>query len=178
MDLVKIAGVTMPTLVGRSFKDLSTLCMDSISVSLKPVDGYKPQTAVRTELRKRLKRLAYKSKIMTTEDFDLIPSNEFEPPLNVVSIRSNRNPEDMVYATPNLAQYDPRVTGRILKFGPKAIINPAVLHFLVHNAGKYGFLHYGPTDPTVWYWRGDLDPFVYKPEEVVYTFSGELSFLL
>lgn len=178
MDVVKIAGITMPALVGRSFKELVADCLDSISVGLKPVDGYKPATAIRTELRKKIKRPSIRGKIMTTEEFDTLGADEFEPPLDVLTIRSNRNPEDIVYTIPNNANRDPRISGRIIKIGPKAQINPAVLHYLVYNAGNYGFIHYGPVDPTVWYWRGDLDPYVYSPEEVVYTFSGELSYLL
>jgi len=91
--------------------------------------------------------------------------------------RSNRDSNEMVACIPNHVKYDPRITGRVVKFGPKNTITPAVLYYLVHNAGKYGFLHYGPKDPAVWYWRADIQA-TYTADEVVNTFTGELKYLL
>lgn len=118
-----------------------------------------------------------------------LPANEFEPPIgpNPPSIRDNSGLE-LVYSIPNYTYLDPRRTGRIVRIGPRTLINPTLLKYLVDNAGKYGFIHYGPLDPAVWYWRGDklpiLDPtsgesrYYYTKEEVVNSFTGELSYLL
>lgn len=124
---------------------------------------------------------------------DSLPSNEFEPPLgpNIQSIRSTISaytPYELVYSIPNYTHVDPRRTGRIVRIGPRNVINPTLLKYLVDNAGKYGFMHYGPQDPAVWYWRADklpiTDPITgelreyYTSYEVVNSFTGELSYLL
>ncbi len=107
-------------------------------------------------------------------------ASDFEPPLirEGGSKLANRAPYEPLYTIPNYPSVDPRRTGRVLRIGPRAQINPTILNFLVHNAGDYGFLHYGPYDPTIWYYRGDIAPYVYKPKEVVSYLNSELSFLL
>lgn len=116
-----------------------------------------------------------------------LPSNEFEPPLGP-DFTSVRNINEIVYSIPNYPQVDPRRSGRIVRIGPKSQLNPTTIRHLVLNAGKYGFIFYGPLDPSIWYWRGDKLPFLdpitgqvrdyFTPFETAATFSLELVDLL
>ena len=176
MDLVKFGGIIMPVPVVDSFRALAAACNNDINVVIKPEDGFKPPTAIRTELRLRIKRLDVKSRILTNEEFDSLSPTVFEPPITG-NVTANRNTNELVYTIPNYVGLDPRSSGRIVKIGPKKDIRPTTLHYLIYNAGKYGFVHYGPKDPTIWYWRGDINP-TYTPDEVVNMFTGELKYLM
>jgi len=117
-----------------------------------------------------------------------LPPTEFEPPIGPnLPAKRDISGNELVYSIPNYPQFDPRRSGRIVKIGPKSATNATLLKYLVQNAGKYGFLHYGPLDPLVWYWRGDKFPVLdadgtqrnyYTSQECVNTFTGELSYLL
>lgn len=122
------------------------------------------------------------------KDFVLnLPSIEFEPPLGQ-DYTSLRNTNETVYSIPNYPNIDPRRSGRIVQIGPKSSIHATTLKYLLLNAGKYGFVFYGPKDPTVWYWRGDRLPMqdpisglirdFFTPYETAATFSPELINLL
>lgn len=102
---------------------------------------------------------------------------KFEPIIGP-NKQSNRNSSEVLYSIPNYPSIDPRRTGRIIRIGPRTIINPTILRFMVMNAGNFGFVHYGPYDPTIWYWRGDIDPYYYTPEQVAGYMNSELSYLL
>lgn len=117
-----------------------------------------------------------------------LPPTEFEPPIGPnLPAKRDISGNELVYSIPNYPQLDPRRTGRVIKIGPKAATSATLLRYLVQNAGKYGFIHYGPFDPLVWYWRGDKFPITdadgtqrnyYTSQECVNTFTGELSYLL
>jgi len=112
-----------------------------------------------------------------------LPPEEFEPPIGP-NITSQRNSAELVYSIPNYPKLDPRRTGRIVRIGPKALINATLLQYLIQNAGRFGFVFYGPIDPSIWYWRGDklpvVDPFsgrlntYYTPQQTTTMFSMEL----
>lgn len=116
-----------------------------------------------------------------------VPSIEFEPPLGQ-DFTSMRSVNEIVYTIPNYPNLDPRRSGRIVRIGPKASIHATTLKYLLLNAGKYGFVFYGPKDPSVWYWRGDKLPLqdpvdgsirdFFTPYETAATFSPELVRLL
>lgn len=168
----------MPVSVADSLDQLILGVSRNTSVIIKPIDGFKPDTAVRTELRKKIKDTQVKGVIMTTEMFDTLSDTTFEPPLNIGARYAIRDSNEIVYPINNHVGKDPRTSGRIIKIGPKDVINPNVLKYMVYNAGQYGFIHYGPKDPSVWYWRGDLAPYTYTADQVVNTFTGELKYLL
>lgn len=113
---------------------------------------------------------------------DLAPE-EYQPPIEVGKF-SLRDSNELIYSIPNYPKLDPRRTGRIVRIGPKSIINGTLLKYLLVNAGRFGFVFYGPTDPSVWYWRGDKLPIVdvdgkvrnyFTPYETSNTFSPELN---
>lgn len=116
-----------------------------------------------------------------------LPAIEFEPPLGE-DYTSLRSTSEVVYSIPNYPDTDPRRSGRIIKIGPKASIHATTLKYLIQNAGKYGFVFYGPKDPSIWYWRGDKLPTqdptsgvvreYFTPYETAATFSNELIKLL
>lgn len=103
--------------------------------------------------------------------------DKFEPVIGPNKV-SNRSSSEILYSIPNYPQYDPRRSGRIIRIGPKTIINPTTIRFMVKNAGNFGFVHYGPYDPTVWYWRGDISPFTYTEQQVVSYMNTELVYYL
>lgn len=114
---------------------------------------------------------------------EMMPVIEFQPPLGP-NMPAMRDSNELVYSIPNYPKLDPRRTGRIVRIGPKAVVNPTLIQYLVNNAGRFGFVFYGPLDPTVWYWRGDKLPVqdsstgvlrnYFTPLETVTTFSSEL----
>ncbi len=116
-----------------------------------------------------------------------LPAIEFEPPLGA-DYPSMRSSSEVVYSIPNYPQVDPRRSGRIVKIGPKSVMHATTLKYLLLNAGKYGFVFYGPKDPSIWYWRGDKLPLqdpanglvrdFFTPYETAATFSQELIQLL
>ena len=175
---VRYHNVILPSAVKDSFALMAEDMYRNLGIALEPLDGFKPQVVIKKELLNRLK-YPDQGKVYSDAEIDAMDPLEFEPPLvgNKAAKRDTTGNEQ-VYTIPNKLNLDPRITGRILKIGPKNIINPTTLYYLVHNAGTYGFLHYGPIDPTIWYWRGDKEPKVYTAQQVVSTFSDELSYLL
>ena len=146
---------------------------------MQPMDGVRTRQQITDELRTRLKYVdptTEPGRYFSDPFINGLAYDKFEPPIE----NSKQNPTntETVIPVPNYPRYDPRSTGRIVKLGPKTIINPTLLHFLIHNAGKYGFVHYGPLDPSIWYWRADKTPYQYGPNEVVGWFSNELQYLL
>lgn len=180
MDFVKLGKVNLPTPVYRSFKRLQNAILNNTSQAITVVDGFKTEEEVVDELRARL-IVKNKAQAGRANEVRVLVNNpeNFDPPLQE-NVKALRDPtgQELVYSIPNLTSVDPRRSGRIIQIGPKTNINPTVLFFLVQNAGNYGFLHYGPKDPSIWYWRGDKDSGKYTPQQVVYSFSGELSYLL
>jgi hypothetical protein len=178
MRFVKYHNVVLPGPVKDSFVNLAGIVSKDLGFAIEPVEGYKSDTQVIEELKKRIK---YPDKLpsMDSAIINSLADDDFEPPLNgsVIAMRSVTGNE-LVAPIPNRLGLDPRPTGRLIQFGPKNLINPTLLYYLVHNAGRYGFLHYGPKDPSVWYWRGDKDGGIYTPQQVVSTFTNELAYLL
>lgn len=186
MEFVRVNNtLQVPTPLYRSYSQLANNMYSTLNVNLKIVDGYKNTSQVLDELRSRIKdkQLTKSLRASGVSRLALSDPLKFEPPFGE-SYKSLRDPSggELVYSIPNKPNVDPRLTGRIVVFGPKIDINPTVLYYLVHNAGEYGFLHYGPKDPCVWYWRGDIvsegSLLKYTASQVVNTFTGELSYLL
>lgn len=178
MKFVKYHNVVLPGPVKDSFANLAALASEQLGLTIEPMDGYKSEAEVIQEIRARIKN-ADQVKSLDDVFVDALDDAEFEPPLkaDTVALRSVTGNE-MVVTIPHKSNMDPRTTGRIVQIGPKSIVNPTLLYFLVHNAGRFGFVHYGPQDPTIWYWRGDKDAGVYTAEQVVSTFTDELAYLL
>lgn len=178
MKFVRYHNVILPAAVKDSFAILQENIFTELGIAIEPVDGFKPKQVIARELARRLKYrdLAKINNETTIESYSPL---DFEPPLvgNKPSMRDVSN-QEQVWTIPNMPSRDPRVTGRIIQIGPKNIINPTTLYYLVHNAGDYGFLHYGPIDPSIWYWRGDKDSGRYTAQQVVSTFTNELAYLL
>lgn len=182
MQYVKYHNVYLAVPVRDAFIELANLVSTSIGIVIQPVDGFKSRPQIVNELKMRIKSYdPEKNPGLYTSDpyITSLSPDSFEPPLagNRFSERSAAKNE-IVATIPNYPNIDPRITGRIVKIGPKNLINPTLLYFLTHNAGKYGFVHYGPRDPSVWYWRGDKSPYIYTPEKTVTTFTRELEYLL
>lgn len=182
MQFVKFHNVVLAVPVKDSFVELASLAYNSIGINIEPVDGYKSRPQIVNQLRAIVKVIdpdADVAKYKSDPYIVGLSADSFEPPLtgNRIAERSAMNSE-IVATIPNYPNIDPRSTGRIIKIGPKNLINPTLLQFLTYNAGKYGFIHYGPRDPSVWYWRGDKPPYVYSPEKTVTTFTRELEYLL
>lgn len=174
--------------VRNAFIGLSERMIESLGMSVNIVESIKTEKEIVLELAtmyKYKKELPIEITADTSDnEYELLKYHiersepkKFEPVIGPSKL-ANRAPYDTLYSIPNLPQYDPRRSGRIIKVGPKALISPTVLKFMVMNAGLYGFLHYGPYDPTIWYYRGDIEPYSYKPEEVVSYLNSELSYLL
>ncbi len=170
----------MPVAVKDSFALLTENVYSALGIAIEPVDGYKSENRIRRELRARLKNKTKPN--ITDQELDMMINqspNDFEPPIGGdIIAKRNISGQELVYTIPNRIPVDPRLTGRVVQIGPKNIINPTLLYYLIYNAGFYGFVHYGPKDPSVWYWRGDKEPFTYTAEQVVQTFTGELEYLL
>lgn len=174
--------------VRDNFMLVKQLLADTLGLNIDIVESIKSEYEITLELVERYK---YKRdlKIQSIESESderylatklIIESSDitaFEPPIER-PVYANAPPYDPLYPIPNYPQYDPRRTGRIVRIGPSAIVNPTILSFMVQNAGRYGFIHYGPLDPTIWYWRGDKSPFKYTPAQSVSYYSSELSYLL
>ena len=173
----------MPIAVKDSFAVLTEALYADLGITIQPIDGYKSVYSIVRELTARIK---YKDRGKIYQNFDALvselnslPNTSFEPPLGGDMVaRRDVTGQELVNTIPGRLPGDPRLSGRIVQIGPKNIITPTLLYYLVHNAGQYGFVHYGPKDPTVWYWRGDIEPYSYNADEVVNTFSGELQYLL
>ena len=178
MEYVNYHNVVLPVPVKDGFEALSFRINEVLGFSIQPADGFKSVPQVIGELRAQIKNPDL-TQVKDDSYVINLPPNEFEPPIdgNKQALRDPTG-QEVVYTIPNYPNVDPRTTGRIVQIGPKNIINPTLLYFLVHNAGSYGFLHYGPSDPSIWYWRGDLWPFTYTPNQVVTSFSNELAYLL
>jgi len=176
--LVNYHNAILPIPVKNSFAELAAVVDANIGFAIEPAEGYRTKQEVIAELRSLVK---YPDRILIDgDDYVLgLQPTDFDPPIakNTIALRDVSG-QEIVGSIPNYPNVDPRVTGRIIKFGPRNLINPTLLYFLVHNAGKYGFLHYGPKDPSIWYWRGDKAPHTYTALEVVTTFTNELSYLL
>lgn len=173
--LVRYHNVVLPSEVKNSFSLLQEDIYLNLGIAIEPVDGFKSKPEILYELALRVKYLDT-TRLSESYITNLDPL-EFEPPLTGNKFAKRDNTEQ-IYTIPNKPNVDPRLTGRIVQIGPKNIINPTTLYYMVYNAGNYGFVHYGPTDPSVWYWRGDKEPKIYTPLEVVSTFSDELRYLL
>lgn len=181
MKFVKYHNVVVPSAVKDSFEALAEKVYTNIGFVIEPMDGFKTKEQVIQELRGRIKN-PDKLKVNEDEYVEILAATSplsFEPPLigNTTALR-DLNGQEEVFTIPNKIPGDPRLSGRIVQIGPKNLINPTLLYFLVQNAGSYGFLHYGPKDPSIWYWRGDKTPHTYTPQETVSTFTNELSYLL
>lgn len=178
VSFVKYHNITVPSPVKSSFADLAVLVKDTLGFSLEPVDGYRTEEEILNELKARVKNTET-AKLDNDDWVKNLPPEQFEPPLtnNQIALRDIHG-QEIVASIPNYPSIDPRTTGRIIQFGPKNLINPTLLHFLIYNAGNYGFIHYGPKDPSIWYWRGDKSPYTYTAQQVVSTFTSELSYLL
>lgn len=181
LPFVRYHNAVMPIPVKNSFATLASELNAALGFTIEPIDCYKSKKQVIAELRNRIKN---RNEERLSGDYDgsyvesLHPTS-FEPPLvgNQPALR-DPNGNELVYTIPNKPIVDPRLTGRIVKIGPRNIINPTLLQYLVNNAGLYGFVHYGPRDPSIWYWRGDLTPYTYTPQQTVGLFSNELEYLL
>ena len=176
---VKYHNVVLPALVKDGFALLAENIYRDLGTSIQPLDGYKTKYEILLEIANRIK-YPDRSKLNGSDLINYVQNLsplDFEPPLTGNQF-AGRDSTEILYTIPNKPDLDPRVTGRIVQIGPKNIINPTTLYYLVHNAGNYGFLHYGPKDPSIWYWRGDKDPKIYTAQQVVSTFSNELSYLL
>lgn len=174
--------------VRNSFLELKTFLGNTYGFSIDIVESVKTEYEITLELFERYK---YKKDLRvqrieseSDERYQIVKTaiqngdpTLFEPPIES-AVYANVAPFNPIYPIPNYPMYDPRRSGRIIKIGPTVAINPTVLSFLVQNAGVYGFIHYGPEDPTIWYWRGDLEPYTYTPAQTVTLYSTELSFLL
>lgn len=178
MKFVRYHNVILPAPVKDSFAAMQEHLFRELGITIEPLEGFKPKQVVTRELARRIKYPDL-AKIYDETAIESIDPLAFEPPLvgNKQSLRDPSN-QELVYTIPNYPSRDPRVTGRIVQIGPKSVIHPTTLYYLVHNAGDYGFVHYGPTDPSIWYWRGDKQPGRYTPQQVVSTFTNELSYLL
>tara|TARA_R110000868_G_scaffold92791_9_gene257399 strand:+ start:5311 stop:5856 length:546 start_codon:yes stop_codon:yes gene_type:complete len=178
VSFVKYHNIVVPSAVKNSFADLAVLVRDTLGFTIEPVDGYRTEKEILNELKARVKDRE-SSKLENNDWIKNLPPDRFEPPLtgNQIALRDVHG-QEIVATIPNYPNIDPRTTGRIIQFGPKNLINPTLLHFLVHNAGNYGFVHYGPRDPSIWYWRGDKEPYTYNAQETVSLFTSELSYLL
>lgn len=178
MKFVRYHNVVMPSSVKNSFQLLAEDMYLTIGVAIEPIECFKTGPQIARDLIKRIKKrdLSKRYDEAILESMDPL---EFEPPLVGAKIAlRDVSGQELVQPIPNKPSLDPRRSGRLVQIGPKNIINPTTLYYLVHNAGKYGFVHYGPLDPSIWYWRGDLNPGLYTPQEVVSMFTGELSYLL
>ncbi len=181
MKFVKYHNVVVPSQVKDSFTQLAESVYGNLGFVIEPMDGFQTKEQIIQQLRARIKN-PDRLKVDDDEYVEILARTSplsFEPPLtgNTTALRDSSS-QEVVFTIPNAVPGDPRVSGRIVQIGPKNLINPTLLYYLVQNAGSFGFIHYGPKDPSIWYWRGDKAPFVYTPTETVTTFTNELTYLL
>ncbi len=202
-QLVYYNNAIMHENVRASFLELRSLMLGTLGISIDVVESVKDESDIVYELitlykyKNELPRQGNKTKNEYNEILSDIATRsaeedlykavktviensgpeKFEPVIGP-NRQSNRADNEILYSIPNYPLLDPRRSGRVIRIGPKTIINPTILKFMTDCAGRFGFLHYGPFDPTIWYWRGDKSPYIYTPQQTVNYLNSELSYLL